>query len=138
MDSIIKKQYTLNRCPIIVLEYTIKNESDSTRHFLWKLHAALAITAGDQLDTSAMKARVADKDYSRFTTMNEFKWPLIEDVDASIVPPKNNTTDFFYLYDIQEAEMQLLLENENYLFSYRYDKKGFSLPMVFCFLRKIF
>lgn len=117
--------------PIIVMEYTIKNEGDARRHFLWKLHAALGITAGDKLVSSARKARVADLCYSRFTTLAEFKWPLIEDSDASIVPPKNNTLDFFYLYDIQQAEMQLLMGNENYLFSYVYDKKVFPYQWYF-------
>ena len=109
--------------PVIYLEYKIRNETNFKRNFLWKLHAALAIEGGDKLVTSAQKAKVADPDYSRFMNLNEFKWPLIENTDASIVPYKNSSIDFFYLYDIEQAEMQLLSGKDNHLFSYNYDKK---------------
>ena len=117
--------------PVINLEYTIKNESGSNRNFLWKLHAALSIEDGDKLVTSAQKGKVVDPDYSRFTNVNEFAWPQIENTDASIVPNKNNTIDFFYLYDIEKAEMDLLSNNYNHLFRYSYDKSVFPYQWYF-------
>jgi hypothetical protein len=117
--------------PVINLEYTIKNGSDSTRNFLWKLHAALRIEEGDRLISDAKKGKVADLDYSRFKNLNEFKWPFIENTDASIVPNKNNSIDFFYLYDIEKAEMKLLSNKGIHLFSYNYDKKVFPYQWYF-------
>jgi len=117
--------------PMIRLEYRIKNESDFQRNFLWKLHAALVIEGGDRLVTSAQKARAIDPVYSRFSNMDEFNWPLIENTDASIVPAKNNSMDFFYLYDIKQSEMKFSSGNGNYLFSYRYDKKIFPYQWYF-------
>jgi|GEM_PF-2065368 len=86
---------TDDNSPTINLLYTIKNISNDVRHFLWKLHAALQIKEGDQLMTTAKKAKVVDSEYSRFASFDEFVWPMIEGVNASIIPSKNNTMDFF-------------------------------------------
>ena len=86
---------TDDNSPTIKLLYTIKNISNDVRHFLWKLHAALQIKEGDQLMTTAKKAKVVDSEYSRFASFDEFVWPMIEGVNASIIPSKNNTMDFF-------------------------------------------
>jgi hypothetical protein len=127
-----KKTVSLElNAPIIILEYTIKNETNYKRNFLWKLHAALVIAEGDKLITSAVKAKVVDLDYSRFMNLNEFEWPLIEETDASIIPLKNNSIDFFYLYDIHQSEMKLLSCKDNQLFSYTYDKKVFPYQWYF-------
>jgi hypothetical protein len=117
--------------PEIVLEYTIRNESDNTRHFLWKLHAALAIREGDKLVSSAKKAKVVYPEHSRYKTADEFPWPVIDNCDASLVPPKNNTMDFFYLYEIPKNEMHLQVENGEFLFSIYYDKKVFPYQWYF-------
>ena len=126
-----KTVYPEANAPVIISEYTIRNESGSKRHFLWKLHAALAISAGDKLITGARKAKVIDPAWSRFSNTNEFAWPLIENTDASIVPPKNNSVDFFYLYDQQEAVMQLGSADGKTVFGYRYDKKIFPCQWFF-------
>ena len=127
-----KKTVTLDaQMPIIHLAYNIKNESAYQRNFLWKLHAAVAIEEGDKLITTAQKAKVVDPAYTRFNNLNEFKWPLIEGIDASIAPAKNNSTDFFYLYDVQQAEMKFLSDKGKHLFSYNYDKKVFPYQWYF-------
>lgn len=117
--------------PIIYLKYKIRNETVFKRHFLWKLHAALVIEEGDKLVTSANKAKVADLDYSRFENSDEFTWPLIENTDASAVPEKNNSIDFFYLYDIEYSEMKFISGKGEYLFKYSYDKKVFPYQWYF-------
>lgn len=117
--------------PVINLEYKIKNETNMMRNFLWKLHAALRIEEGDKIVSSAQTGKVVDLDYSRFKNLNKFKWPLIENTDASIVPNKNNTIDFFYLYNIEKAEMDLLSNNGNHLFRYTYDKNVFPYQWYF-------
>ncbi len=117
--------------PVINLEYTIRNESTSTRNFLWKLHAALVVESGDKLISDAKKAKVVDLDYSRFKTLDEFTWPDIENTNASLVPDKNNTTDFFYLYDINTSRMCMESNKENHLFSYDYDKNIFPYQWYF-------
>jgi hypothetical protein len=117
--------------PMIHLEYKIKNESGGQRNFLWKLHAALVIEEGDQLITTAKKGKVVDPDYSRFNNLNEFDWPVIENTNASAVPAKNNSVDFFYLYNIEQAEMKFLTDKDKYLFSYQYDKKIFPYQWYF-------
>lgn len=117
--------------PLLFVEYSIKNEGNVPRNFLWKLHAALKIQPGDKLITPAASAQVVDPEYSRFKNTDEFKWPWIEDQDASIIPATNKTMDFFYLYDIPTGEMQLLSNNGEHVFSYRYDKTVFPYQWYF-------
>lgn len=117
--------------PIVILDYSIINTAKETRNFLWKLHAALKVEQGDKLITNATHAKVVDPQYSRFTDTNEFRWPLIEGTDASIVPEKNNKMDFFYLYDIPGGEMQMLSKDDKSLFAYSYDNKVFPYQWYF-------
>lgn len=117
--------------PAINIQYEIKNLSNVTKCFLWKLHAALAIEAGSKLETTAGKARVVDLAYSRFKTLEEFKWPQIEGIDASLVPDKNNTVDFFYLYDMAKPEMAFANNKEHTLFAIQYDEKIFPYQWYF-------
>ena len=117
--------------PVIYLEYKIRNDADVQRNFLWKLHAALDIKEGDQLVTTAKKGKVVDPAYSRFSNLHEFNWPIIEDRDASLVPQKNNTVDFFYLYDAAQPAMNFLNEGGKHLFRYQYDKKIFPYQWYF-------
>lgn len=126
-----KDVYLDKKAPIIHLRYKIKNETNTKRYFLWKLHAALVIEEGDKLVTDAKNARVVDLDYSRFSSLNEFKWPIIEGVDASIVPRKNNAIDFFYLYDIVHSEMKLLNTKNNHSFKFNYDNRVFPFQWYF-------
>lgn len=117
--------------PLIHLDYNIKNLTDQPRHFLWKLHAALWIEAGDKIITNAKYAQVADAAYSRFTTLKPFRWPVIEEENASLIPAKTNTMDFFYLYDIPDGNMQLISKNDKHRFSYEYDKNVFPYQWYF-------
>ena len=127
---------TDDNSPTINLLYTIKNISNDVRHFLWKLHAALQIKEGDQLMTTAKKAKVVDTEYSRFASLDEFVWPMIEGVNASIIPSKNNTMDFFYLYDTAIGEMELLSADESSVFRYSYDKNIFPYQWYFASYEK--
>ncbi|GGH03456.1 hypothetical protein GCM10007415_44580 [Parapedobacter pyrenivorans] len=115
----------------IKLTYHIINESGERRRFLWKLHAALRIAPGDRLVTPARQAKVVNLAASRFGDPGEFKWPVIAGVDASVVPEKNGTMDFFYLYDSPAGEMALLSENGKCRFSYLYDQRVFPYQWYF-------
>ncbi|PGH40142.1 MAG: hypothetical protein CRN43_04860 [Candidatus Nephrothrix sp. EaCA] len=119
------------RSPTVKIQYSIKNLSDERRHFLWKLHAALNIEAGCKLETAAGKAKVADLEYSRYRTTEAFEWPRIEGMDASIVPDKNKSVDFFYLYDIAKPEMTLANNKENVAFRIEYDDRVFPFQWYF-------
>lgn len=127
-----KKTISLEACsPAVKIQYCIKNLSDERKHFLWKLHAALNIEAGCKLETAAKKARAVDLEYSRCHTPEAFEWPKIESMDASIVPDKNKSVDFFYLYDIAKPEMTLTNNKENVAFRIEYDQHIFPFQWYF-------
>jgi len=117
--------------PVIYLDYTIKNKTKAKQNFLWKLHAALVIEEGDRLITSAQKGKSVYPETSRFSYVEEFKWPKIENSDVSLVSPKNNTLDFFYLYGIRQGEMKLVNDQANHLFRYTYDQEVFPYQWYF-------
>jgi hypothetical protein len=127
-----KKVVSLHeREPKIKVRYQLHNRSGSTRHFLWKMHAALKISEGDVLLSPARKARIVYANASRFKNMNEFRWPVIEDVDASRVPAKDGTMDFFYLYETPVGEMTLVSASGATCFSYKYDTRVFPYQWYF-------
>lgn len=116
----------------IILNYNIRNDSGRPRNFMWKLHAAVNIAAGDRLKTSARYSKVVDPEYSRFRNeLTEFKWPNIESTDASVIPERNGSMDFLYLYDTPIGEMQLEYMNGEHIFGYCYDTKVFPYQWWF-------
>jgi len=117
--------------PKINVEYKLVNQTAEHRKFLWKLHAALRIGEGDRLETGARKGRIVSREASRFDEMGEFQWPILQGVDASVVPKKDNTMDFFYLFDSPEGEMGLVTGNGKYRFSYAYDQRIFPYQWYF-------
>jgi len=101
---------------------------------LWTLdlnYDTNGIQEGDQLDCFVGKGEVADLAYSRFNSLEPFTWPIIEGADASIVPAKNGTMDFFYLYEIQKGEMSLISEKEDSKFTIIFDTEVFPYLWYF-------
>lgn len=117
--------------PRVRLDYSISNTSSTVKHFLWKLHAALQIKEEDKLVSSSTKARIVDPEYSRFSDRREFSWPIIEEMDASVVPARNNSMDFFFLYDTPVSVMTMLSNKGKHEFSYTYDKQVFPYQWYF-------
>lgn len=117
--------------PKINIEYNIVNRSAKCRQFLWKLHAALRIAEGDQLVSPARNAKIVSPGASRFDEPGEFQWPVLRGTDASVVPKKGNTMDFFYLYDSPVGEMSLITGDGKCRFSYYYDQLVFPYQWYF-------
>ncbi len=120
-----------NSAPIMHLDYLIRNESDSVKKFLWKLHPALRIEAGDELISSAQWARVVDPGYSRFKNLENFQWPWIEGTNASVVPENGREVDFFFLWEARMPEMNFVSGKGKYLFSIQYDQNIFPYQWYF-------
>ncbi len=115
----------------VKINYIIRNLSGSIRHFLWKLHAALQITAGDRMETPATTGRIVYPGSSRFRVDGEFHWPEIEGINAAIVPPKDQTMDFFYLYNSPEGTMKMISGKGEHCFAYQYDQVVFPYQWYF-------
>jgi hypothetical protein len=93
--------------PWVDLDYTIDNRSGARRSFLWKLHAALAIDPGDRIVCPAQSAVAADPAWSRWGIVEPFAWPDIAGSRADIVPPRDGTTDFLFLYGLRAGQVGL-------------------------------
>ncbi len=117
--------------PEIEIAYRIRNTSQATRHFLWKLHAALQISEGDRLLTTASAGRIVYPGSSRFADSGPFAWPEVEGTDASIVPPQDGTMDFFYLWGATEGAMSMVSGGNAFRFGYQYDPAVFPYQWYF-------
>lgn len=117
--------------PFLDIDYRISNPTDHPRQFLWKMHAALAVQAGDEIDCPARQAQVVDLNYSRFSTVAPFAWPQIEGKSANVIPPADATLDFFYLFDLREGRMAWRRSSAGLEFAYHFDTRVFPYAWMF-------
>jgi len=117
--------------PWLDFKYRITNAASQPRHFLWKLHAALAVEAGDVIECPARQARIVDPAWSRFKTVAPFTWPKLEGRATNVVPPKDGTMDFFYLYDLPVGEMSWRRPDSGLKCGYRFDSTVFPCAWLF-------
>ena len=117
--------------PWLDSNYRLKNPTAQTRQFLWKLHAALAIEAGDIIDCPARLAQVVDLNYSRFSSLSPFTWPEIEGTSANRIPPADGTMNFFYLFDLREGRIAWRRPREHLEFAYHFDPGVFPYAWLF-------
>jgi hypothetical protein len=117
--------------PVVDLHYRIANKSECTRHFLWKLHAALAVAAGDRIECDARRAQVVDLAYSRYSTLAPFAWPYIEGPRCDVVSVQDGTVDFFYLYDLRTGRIAWTRPDQRLTFAYKFDTSVFPFAWLF-------
>jgi galactose mutarotase-like enzyme len=117
--------------PRIDMDYRIENRSGDPRIFLWKLHAALNIDAGDTLLCPANKAIVADPSWSRWKTESPFPWPFIHGARADLIPPEDGTTDFLFLYDLKAGTIGCQRHALNAEFTIYFDTQAFPYACYF-------
>ncbi len=85
--------------------HRITNHGPRGLDFLWKLHPALAITAGDRIDVPGASAEMVDPTFGRSATPSAFTWPIAPQpdgtgVDLSLVPSLDGARDFVYVRDL--------------------------------------
>jgi hypothetical protein len=117
--------------PVLDFAYRLANPTRASRQFLWKLHAALAVEAGDAIDCPANQAQVVDLNYSRFTTLAPFAWPHLEGKAANIIPSADGTMDFFYLFDLRAGGIAWRRPGTGLEFAYEFDPRVFPFAWLF-------
>jgi hypothetical protein len=117
--------------PRIRFEYRITNTANSLRGFMWKMHAAVAVEAGDVIECPAGKARVEDLDWSRLDSTEPFDWPTFRGRAANVIPPKGHSADFFCLYELEQGEAAWRRPSQNLCLRYTFDPAIF--PCVWWF-----
>jgi len=117
--------------PRLDFNYRITNLTDQPRHFLWKLHAALAVEAGDLIECPARKAQVVDLAWSRQKSAEPFPWPELQGNQVNVVPAPDGTMDFFYLFDLSEGRLALHRPRSGLRLEYHFDARVFPYAWVF-------
>ncbi len=117
--------------PWIDFRYRIENTTERPRHFLWKLHAAVAVQQGDVIECPARQAQVVDPAWCRFRNPAPFPWPNLEGEAVNVVPPRNGTMDFFYLFDLASGSMYWRRPGAGLKFGYQFDTKVFPYAWLF-------
>ncbi len=127
-----EKRVTLrSNGPYIDLDYHIENPTGQRREFLWKLHAALRIEPGDRIICPASAAKVPDLEYSRWESEEPFAWPEIEGQRADIIPERDGTMDFLYLYDLETGQIAWESSSKGVTFVYNFDKDVMPYAWLF-------
>lgn len=117
--------------PWLQFKYRITNTTHHPREFLWKLHAAVAVQPGDEILCPARQAQIVDPAWSRFKTTAPFQWPNLEGRAAHLIPAKDGTMDFFYLFDLAKGEMFWRRPTAGLKFGYQFDTKVFPFAWLF-------
>lgn len=115
----------------IDISYRISNPGSVPKPFLWKLHAALNITAGDIIVCPAGEAEPVDLAWTRWGHTNPFPWPLVNGDRADIVPPPNGQVDFLYLYQLSRGLMAWQRPSAGLEFAYEFDRTVFPYCWLF-------
>jgi galactose mutarotase-like enzyme len=126
-----REMFLREDAPQLDLSYRISNPSPEPRQFLWKMHAALAVQAGDIIDCPAQKAQVADLNWSRYRTLEPFRWPNLQGQAANVVPAADGTVDFFYLFDLTEGRIAWRRPGSGLKFEYQFDTRVFPYAWIF-------
>jgi hypothetical protein len=127
-----EKRMTLDvDAPRIQLDYGITNAADAERAFMWKMHAAVAIEAGDVIECPAKKGRAEYLEWSRWDSLEPFDWPMIQGQPAHIIPLIGSGADFFCLYDLERGEVTWHRPSLGASFKYTFDTSVF--PCVWWF-----
>ena len=117
--------------PHIDMDYRIHNPTGERRIFLWKLHAAVAIEPGDQIVCPARTARAVDMAWSRWSSLKPFPWPNVEGQRADQIPPRGNSVDFLFLYDLEAGRMAWKSAARGQTLAYQFDLKVFPYAWYF-------
>jgi hypothetical protein len=117
--------------PCLLFHYRISNMTNQPRPFLWKLHAALAIQEGDEIECPAETGQIVDPSWSRYRTTAPFKWPNLEGHRVNVIPAKDGTMDFFYLSNLHKGELYWHRPDAGLKFGYEFDTRVFPYAWLF-------
>jgi len=126
-----REMFLRSDSPYLDYAYRITNPTGQPRQFLWKLHAALAVEAGDIIECPARKGQVVDLAWSRYRTLTPFDWPTIEGQGANVVPAPDGTVDFFYLSELTAGRMAWRRPGTGLTFACEFDTKVFPYAWMF-------
>lgn len=115
----------------IDLAYRISNPTLQPRSFLWKLHAALNIVAGDVIDCPAYRAQAVDLAWSRRKTLVPFDWPIFDGQAVNIIPAPDGTVDFLHLFALTAGKIAWRRPGTGLNFTYHFDTRVFPYAWLF-------
>jgi hypothetical protein len=116
----------------IDLDYVIKNLRTTPSHFLWKMHAAMKIQAGDVIGCPAKTGTLLDEDFANRHGQPTFPWPNWKSDRMDLIPDINSQRrEFFYVSDLDRGEMRVESPTANTFFEYQFDKAVFPYCWVF-------
>lgn len=115
----------------LICDYTLINCGTAPRHFMWKLHAALAVQPGDVIECPALKALPVDPANTTCPTMDGFQWPMCSGVDKSRIPAANGSCEFLYLHTLTEGRMGWRSPARDLRFTYHFDRRVFPYAWLF-------
>jgi galactose mutarotase-like enzyme len=116
----------------IDIDYVIKNLRTTPSYFLWKMHAAMNVHAGDKIICPAKNGTLLDEDFANRHGQPHFSWPHWKTDRMDLAPDINSQKrEFFYLSDLDQGQMRIESQTANTFFEYQFDKQIFPYAWVF-------
>lgn len=115
VPAVITKEIRLNAdSPSVSIEYSIQNKSGDTFPYLFKLHPAMRIEAGDTIVLPGGMVTPVSLDFSTIIgSEGPFSWPMVKDrsnaeADLSVIPEqKLGHQEFIYVKDLPDGSCGL-------------------------------
>lgn len=107
--------------------YRITNETDTPVRFIWRMHAALAISPGSRIECPARTARALDPAYTRQPSLDPFPWPE----GTHVIPAADGTGEFMVLEGLREGSAALVNLDAATCFTCTFDPAVFPCVVVF-------
>lgn len=119
----------------VSLSYVFKNKSADSIPFLFKMHPAIAIEEGDELQLPDCRVEPVDLGFSRLIgRKGEFRFPVVEDSQGrtfslkTALSPETEAREFFYCSDLAEPKCGLYNRRSGTSIHLRFD--GSCFPFV--------
>lgn len=139
VPAVITKEIRLNSdMPSLTIQYSIQNTSGETFPYLFKLHPAMRIDAGDTILLPGGSVLPVSLDFSTIIgTEGPFLWPMVNGrsnavTDLSIIPEQRlGHQEFIYVKDLPSGSCGLKRKNTGEEFIIEFPRENFPYTWMF-------
>lgn len=135
----VEKCFTLDPLrPLLAIRYRLHNRSGQPQPFMLKLHPALVIEAGDDVDLPACQLEAVELGFSRMVAQpGLFAWPRAPGAHGSEVrldrvpPPDGELREFVYCSGLSDGFCAINNRRSGSRFELRFERADFPFVWVF-------
>ena len=136
----LEKRFTLDaQRPLLTIHYRVRNRSAERQAFMLKLHPALVIEEGDEIDMPACQLEAVELGFSRMVGQPGLSnWPAAQSASGDAVllnrvpAASSKLREFIYCSNLADGFCAISNTRSGSRFELRFDRRDF--PFVWIFL----